>query len=255
MIDPLASFEVRNLIPIHIFGLDLSITNSSVYMLLSVAIICSVCMLGLHSTAIVPTKWRYCLEKFYLFLTDIVKQQIPSNATKVFPFIFALFLFITLGNIIGLIPGAFSFTSQLVITMSMAFLVWIASIIIGFSVQGQHFFKHFCPDGIPIYIAPFFVVVEIMSFCFRPISLGIRLFANMLSGHIMIEVMASFAVSLAGKYIIDSAGTIPVLVNVFLNVFKLVVCILQAYVFSVLSCIYLGESLEMSDNRKEEIAS
>ena len=94
-----------------------------------------------------------------------------------------------------------------------------------------------------------------MSFCFRPISLGIRLFANMLSGHIMIEVMASFAVALAGHYVIDSAGTIPVLVNVFLNVFKLLVCVLQAYVFSVLSCIYLGEALEMSDNKKDEIVN
>ena len=255
MIDPLASFKVYNIIPIHILGLDLSITNSSLYMLLVVGCICTICTLGVKSDSIIPSKWHYCLEKFYFFITNIVKQQIPSRATKVFPFIFALFLFIALGNIIGLVPGAFSFTTQLIVTMGMAFIIWVSSIVIGFFVQGKHFFKHFCPDGIPVYIAPFFIIVEIMSFCFRPISLGIRLFANMLSGHIMIEVMASFAVALAGHYVIDSAGTIPVLVNVFLNVFKLLVCILQAYVFSVLACIYLGEALEMSDNKKDEIVN
>lgn len=252
MVDPLASFEVRNIIPIHIFGMDISITNSSLYMLLVVALICLVCSLGTRGKSLVPGKLQFCLEKLYLFITDTVNQQIRNKSAKMFPYIFSLFLFIMLGNIIGLIPGSFSFTSQLVITMGMAFVVWISSIIVGFVVQGKHFFRHFCPDGMPSYIAPFFVLVEIMSFCFRPVSLGIRLFANMLSGHIMIEVMASFAVSLAGIFMFDPASVIPVIANVFLNVFKLVVCVLQAYVFSVLSCIYMAESLEPATDKSKE---
>ncbi len=244
MVDPLSSFEVHNIIPMHIFGIDVSITNSSLYMLLVVALICSVCALGTRCNGLIPTKLQFCLEKLYFLVSGIVDQQIQHKSAKMFPYIFALFMFIMLGNIIGLIPGSFSFTSQLVITMGMAFMVWIASIIVGFVVQGRHFFRHFCPEGMPIYIAPFFVLVEIMSFCFRPVSLGIRLFANMLSGHIMIEVMASFAVSLAGIFMFDPASAVPVIANVFLNVFKLVVCVLQAYVFSVLSCIYMAEVLK-----------
>ena len=248
MVDPLASFEVHNIIPIHIGKLDLSITNSSLYMLLVVFLICSTCLLALRDKGLIPSKLRFCIERMYFFLTNLVKQQVGNNASKLFPYIFSLFLFIMIGNMVGLIPYAFSFTTQLIVTMGMSLLVWISSIVVGLFVQGKNYFRHFCPSGLPVYITPFFALVELMSFCFRPISLGIRLFANMVSGHIMIKVMASFAVSLAGIIVFSPLAILPVLVNVFLNVFKLVVCLLQAYVFSVLSCIYLSESMKNVSN-------
>jgi F-type H+-transporting ATPase subunit a len=148
------------------------------------------------------------------------------------------------GNIIGLFPFAFSFTSQLVVTIGMAVAVFISSIIVGIKSQGKKYFKHFCPDGIPGYLAPIFILIEMMSFLFRPISLGLRLFANMVAGHIMIKVMAGFAVSLAGITVMAYVSAVPVAINILLNIFKLVVCVLQAYVFVVLTCMYLAESLE-----------
>ena len=247
MLDPMASFEVKTIIPLHIFGFDISITNSSLYMILVVGVICVVFAIGTSKARVIPNKLQYCLEKIYYFIEDVVEHNVDANAMKVFPYILSLFLFIMIGNMVGLLPYAFSFTSQLVVTIGMAVLVFIASILIGLYNQGIRYFRHFCPDGIPGYLAPFFIVVELMSFLFRPISLGIRLFANMVSGHIMIKVIAGFAVSLADTVLLSAFSIIPVVVNVLLDMFKLVVCILQAYVFAVLSCIYLSESLVSHD--------
>lgn len=244
MIDPMASFEVKTLIPLELFGIDISITNSSLYMIVVVLVICVLFFIGTLDKGIIPSKLMYCLEYLFNFVNGIIDSNVPEKGYKLFPYILSLFLFIAIGNMFGLLPYAFSFTSQLVVTLCMACLVFVASIIVGFYNQGLHYFKHFCPDGIPVYLAPFFVIIELMSFAFRPISLGIRLFANMVSGHIMIKIIASFAVSLAGlSFFKGGLAIIPVVVNVLLNVFKLVVCVLQAYVFSVLSCIYLSESL------------
>lgn len=252
MIDPMASFEVKTLIPLELFGIDISITNSSLYMILVVVAIFVLFFIGTSNKGIIPNKFRYCLESLFKFINGIIDSNVSEKGSQLFPYILSLFLFITIGNMIGLLPYAFSFTSQLVVTLCMACLVFVASIVVGIYNQGVHYLKHFCPDGIPVYIAPFFVVIELMSFSFRPISLGIRLFANMVSGHIMIKIMASFAVSLASlSFLSGGLAIIPVSVNVLLNVFKLVVCVLQAYVFSVLSCIYLSESLTIKKKERK----
>lgn len=251
MIDPMASFEVKTLVPLELFGIDISITNSSLYMILVVVAIFVLFFIGTSNKGIIPNKFRYCLESLFNFINGIIDSNVSEKGSQLFPYILSLFLFITIGNMIGLLPYAFSFTSQLVVTLCMACLVFVASIVVGIYNQGIHYLKHFCPDGIPVYIAPFFVVIELMSFAFRPISLGIRLFANMVSGHIMIKIMASFAVSLASlSFLSGGLAIIPVSVNVLLNVFKLVVCVLQAYVFSVLSCIYLSESLTIEKKER-----
>ena len=251
MIDPMASFEVKTLVPLELFGIDISITNSSLYMIVVVFVICALFFIGTADKGIIPNKLRYCLESLFKFINGIIDSNVSEKGSQLFPYILSLFLFITVGNMVGLFPYAFSFTSQLVVTLCMACIVFISSIIVGFSNQGMHYLKHFCPDGIPIYIAPFFVIIELMSFAFRPISLGIRLFANMVSGHIMIKIIASFAVSLASlSFLSGGLAIIPVVVNVLLNVFKLVVCVLQAYVFAVLSCIYLSESLTTENKER-----
>jgi F-type H+-transporting ATPase subunit a len=242
--DPMASFEVKNIIPLEVFGIDISITNSSLFMCLAVLIICITFWIGTSNKHLVPTKLQYIIEKIFFFTGNIVKTNINRNGILVFPYIISLFLFIMIGNIIGLFPYAFAFTSQLVVTLGMAVIVFISSIIIGIQHHGIGYFKRFCPAGVPGYLAPILIIIEIMSFLFRPVSLGVRLFANMMAGHIMIKVIAGFAVSLAGIALTAYISAIPVALNILLNIFKLVVCMLQAYVFAVLTCMYLAESLE-----------
>ena len=245
------SFEVKTLLPINIWGLDISITNSSLFMLLVVFLICIICFAGTSKASLVPSKLQIVLEKLFFFVGNIVKTNSGNTAVELFPYMMSLFLFIMLGNFLGLFPFAFSFTSQIIVTFGMAFGVFLASIVVGLIRQGFGYFRHFCPEGIPVYLMPFFILIELLSFMFRPISLGIRLFANMVSGHIMIEVIASFAVSIASIAIVSYFAVIPIIIDILLNVFKLVVCMLQAYVFVVLSCMYLSESLQVQHVKKE----
>ena len=239
MIDVMSSFVVKNVIPIHFFWIDVSITNSSLFMIIVVATLAIMFFIGTKDHGLIPNKFQMAIEQTFYIVGDIVKTNAPRKSIEIFPYIMALFLFIMFGNVFGLFPFAFSFTSQVLVTFAMAAAVFVASIIIGLKFQGLRYFRHFCPNGIPGYLAPFFVVIELMSFLFRPVSLGIRLFANMVSGHIMIEVIASFAASLFGVFALSSV--LPIAVDVLLNIFKLIVCGLQAYVFVVLSCIYLSE--------------
>ncbi len=244
MIDPMSSFEVKNIIPISIFGIDISVTNSSIFMLLVVAMICSIFWFATRNRDVIPTKLQVVVEKLFFFIGGIVKSNAGTKGIMIFPYMMTLFLFIMIGNIVGLFPFAFSYTSQLCITLGMALMVFIASIVVGFLNQGITYLRRFCPGGIPGYLIPFFIIIELLSFLFRPVSLGIRLFANMVSGHIMIEVIAGFAASIASIAAFSYFSAVPVVVNIALNIFKLVVCMLQAYVFVVLSCMYLSESME-----------
>ncbi|MDR0640252.1 MAG: F0F1 ATP synthase subunit A [Holosporales bacterium] len=247
MLDPMSSFEVKNIIPLHFLGLDLSITNSSLYMMLVVGIVLAFFSIGTKNVSLVPSKAQCIIEKMFFFMGDIVKTNAGDNGIRLFPYMFALFLFICLGNMIGLLPFAFSFTSQLVVTFGMAFIVFVSSIIIGIRCNGIHYFRHFCPSGLPSYIIPFFVIVELMSFAFRPVSLGIRLFANIVAGHVMIKIIAGFAVSFVSVAALSGFAILPIALDILLNIFKLGVCVLQAYVFVVLSCMYLAESMAAHD--------
>lgn len=244
MIDPMASFLVKNILPMSVLGFDISITNSAAFMFLVVAVICGIFWLATIDRGIIPTKLQVIIEKAFFFVGGIVKSHSGKKGIEIFPYMMALFLFIMFGNIVGLFPFAFSYTSQLCITIGMAMMVFVASIVVGIMNQGMAYFRRFCPSGIPRYLVPFFIIIELLSFLFRPISLGIRLFANMVSGHIMIEVIAGFAASIASVAVFSYFSAVPVAVNVALNLFKFVVCMLQAYVFVVLSCMYLSESLE-----------
>ena len=246
MIDPMSSFEIKNIVPLRIFNFDISITNSSLFMILTVLLICVVFFIGTARDAdsVLPNKFNVVIEGIFFFVGDILKTNLGKKGAEFFPYMISLFMFIMVGNVFGLFPFAFSFTSQIVVTLGLAVVVFLASIVIGLWRKGFGYFRHFCPNGVPLYLAPFFVVIELMSFVFRPISLGMRLFANMVAGHIMIKVIAGFAVSIAGAHTLSFCAAVPVLVNVFLNLFKLVICVLQAYVFVVLSCIYIAESVE-----------
>lgn len=244
MSDPISSFQVKNIVPINFCGLDISITNSSLFMFLVVFLILGFFWFGTSNKGLIPGKIQSIIEKIFFFVGSIVKANSGKRGIEIFPYMLVLFLFIMVGNVIGLFPFAFSFTSQICVTIGMALTVFISSIVIGLLNQGMKYFRRFCPEGIPGYLAPFFVIIELLSFLFRPISLGIRLFANMVSGHIMIEVIAGFAASIASIAALSYFSVIPITIDILLNIFKLVVCMLQAYVFVVLSCMYLSESLE-----------
>jgi F-type H+-transporting ATPase subunit a len=213
-------------------------------MIITTAIIIVCLFIGTSKSELIPNKIQVATENLFFFAGNIVKTNCGENGIVVFPYIFSILLFIMIGNLVGVLPFTFSFTTQIVVTIGMAILVFISSIIMGFIRQGKRYFRHFCPEGLPGYIVPLFVLIEVMSFLFRPVSLGLRLFANMVSGHIMIKVMASFAVSLAGISLFQFLAVMPIAINVLLNIFKMVVCVLQAYVFAVLSCMYLSESFE-----------
>ncbi|MDR3031347.1 MAG: F0F1 ATP synthase subunit A [Holosporales bacterium] len=244
----MSSFEVKNIVPINFLGFDISITNSSLFMLIVVGIIGIVFFLGTSDKGLIPNKLQAATENAFYFVGNIVKTSISKKSVEFFPYVIALFMFILFGNVIGLLPFSFSFTSQIIVTFGMALIVFLLSLVLGICAQGIKYFKRFCPAGIPEYLIPFFIVIELMSFLFRPISLGIRLFANMLAGHVMIEVIASFAASIAGILALSYFAAIPIIINVLLNAFKLLVCGLQAYVFVVLSCIYLSESIETPEH-------
>lgn len=249
MFDPLSGLAVKTLVPIHIFGLDISLTNSALFMLFVVFLICLFMSLGTKKGDILPSKLQFIIESLFFFIGDLTKTNIGPDGAKLFPYVLSVFMFILFGNIIGLFPFSFSFTSQIAVTFSLALIVFITSIIIGLVKQKGSYFQHFCPEGIPKYLIPFFILIESISFLFRPVSLGVRLFANMVSGHIMLEVIASFAVpALGAAWWVYGFSIFPIVINVFLNMFKVIVCILQAYVFVVLSCIYLSESIQTKHN-------
>jgi F-type H+-transporting ATPase subunit a len=247
--DLMSSFEVKSVIPLELFGLDLSITNSALFMICTVFVVLGFFFAGTSNPKIVPGRAQIVVEKIIEFVYGIIRTESKEIRMALLPYMCSLFLFLALGNVIGLVPFAFSFTSQLITTLGLALTVFVASIIVGVCRNGLNYFRHFCPEGIPIYIVPLFVVIEMASFMFRPISLGIRLFANIISGHLIIKVLAGFAVALVGTATIASAlVVVPVAVDILLNIFKFAICILQAYVFVVLTCIYLTESIKVTSH-------
>jgi F-type H+-transporting ATPase subunit a len=249
MTDLMSSFAVTSVIPIELFGVDLSLTNSALFMLAAVALTLFVFFVGTADRGIVPGKFQVVVEKSLDFVSGMTGNVSESISSALLPYVCSLFFFIAFGNVLGLFPYAFSFTGQLVVTFGLAIMVFATSIVVGLTKQRWKYFRHFCPSGIPIYIAPLFVALEVMSFAFRPISLGIRLFANIVSGHLIIKVIAGFAVALTCSSAAAAClSVVPIMVDIFLNIFKLAICVLQAYVFVVLTCIYLSESFETNEH-------
>jgi F-type H+-transporting ATPase subunit a len=239
----MSSFEVKNVVPLELFGVDLSLTNSALFMLAAVAITLAIFFVGTADRGLIPGKLQVVVEKSLDFVDGIIGVDSERSRSALLPYVCSLFFFIAFGNVLGLFPYAFSFTGQLIVTFGLALAVFAASIVVGLLKKGGGYFRHFCPSGIPLYIAPLFVVIEAASFAFRPISLGIRLFANIVSGHLIIKVIAGFAVALAGATTaVACFAVVPVVIDILLNLFKLAICVLQAYVFVVLTCIYLSES-------------
>lgn len=237
---PLAQFEIHPLVPIKLGGIDISFTNSALWMVAVVAAITLFMVLGLRQRAIVPGRWQSAVEMSYDFVANLLKDNVGSEGRRYFPFIFSLFMFILFGNIMGLLPGAFTITSHIIVTFAMAAVVFVGVTIIGFARHGLHFFAYFVPAGAPMWLLPIMIPIEVISYFIRPMSLSVRLFANMVAGHIMLAVVGGFVVGL-GIWL----GWAPLAFIVAIFALELLVAVLQAYVFSILSCIYLNDAIHM----------
>ncbi len=245
---PMEQFEVVPLIPIHLGGYDISFTNQALWMCIAVVAASLFLTLPVARGRLVPTRMQSMAEMSYQFVADMLNMTSGEDGLAFFPFIFTIFMFILTANFFGLIPGSFTVTSQIAVTFALTMLVILTVIVTGFARHGLGFFKLFVPDA-PIYILLFLVPLEVISFLARPMSLSMRLFANMLAGHTMLQVMAGFVVALGGAGgILSLVSVAPMLLIVGLGALEILVAFLQAYVFAILSCIYLNEALHLHEH-------
>lgn len=240
MANPLHQFEIKTLAPIEIGGLNASLTNAGAFMLLTVAAVTIFITLGMRERSLVPGRWQSLAEMSYEFIAGMIRDNVGTEGRRYFAFIFSLFMFVLFANLLGLIPYAFTFTSHIIVTFAMALFVFLGVTVIGFVRHGLHFLHFFVPKGVPAWMTPFLVLIEVLSYLSRPFSLSIRLFANMMAGHTMMKVFAGFIVPL-GIW----GGWAPLGVDVLLTAFEFLVAFLQAYVFTVLTCLYLNDSIHL----------
>jgi F-type H+-transporting ATPase subunit a len=243
--DPIDQFVITDLMPIiKIGGRELHFTNSALFMVISVALSVLLLLGTTRSRRLVPTRLQSLAELSYEFVANMVKSSAGEEGMKFFPLVYSLFMFILVSNVIGLLPYTFTVSSQIIITSALALLVFFTVIIYGFYKNGFRFLRLFVPTGVPIYILPLVVFIEFMSFLSRPISHSVRLFANMLAGHITLNVFASF-VSMLGAFGLVGwiSGVLPLALTVLLTALELLVAFLQAYVFAILTCIYLADAI------------
>ena len=238
---PLAQFEIKPIGgPIHIGGLDVSFTNSSLWMVIAVAAITVFMLLGTRKQAIVPGRWQSLCEGMYDFISNMLRDNVGNEGRAYFPFVFSLFMFILFANVLGLLPGAFTVTSHIIVTFGMAAFIFLMVTLIGIVRHGFHFFTYFAPQGAPMWLMPLMIPIEIISYLIRPMTLSIRLFANMVAGHVMLAVIGSFAFAL-GIW----AGWVPIAAVTALFGLELMIACLQAYVFAILTCIYLHDAIHL----------
>jgi len=244
-VDPIHQFEIKDLWRIgSLAGHQIAFTNSALYMFIIVGAI-SVLLIGATAPrAVVPGRLQSIAEMSYEFVADTLRSSAGAEGMKFFPFVFTLFMFVLFANLIGLIPYSFTVTSQIIITVTLALLVFFIVVGYGFWRNGLHFFNLFVPKGVPKIILPGIVVIEVLSFLSRPVSHSVRLFANMLAGHITLQVFAGFIIMLAGAGILGWFGAaLPFIMVVLLTALELLVAFLQAYVFAILTCIYLNDAI------------
>ena len=237
---PLAQFAIEPIAPIHIGGLDASFTNSAMWMVITVAAITVFMLLGTRKQAIVPGRWQSLCEGMYDFVSNLLKENVGNEGRAYFPFIFSLFMFILFCNLFGLLPGAFTVTSHIIVTVAMALFVFVGVTIIGIVRHGLHFFTYFVPQGAPVWLIPVMIPIEILSYFIRPMSLSVRLFANMVAGHVMLAVIGGFVVAMGVWF-----GWIPLAFVTVLFGLELLIACLQAYVFTILTCIYLHDAIHL----------
>jgi F-type H+-transporting ATPase subunit a len=234
-IDPMHQFEIQRLVPIELGWLDASFTNSSLWMVIAAAVISFVLLAS--SKKLVPSRMQSVGELAYEFIFNMVRDTMGEQGRKFFPFIFTLFMFVLASNMLGLVPYSFTVTSHIIITFALAATVFVGATVYGFVKHGFGYLKLFAPDGIPAVMLPLLIVIEVISYLSRPISLSVRLFANMMAGHTMLKVFGAFVVALGW------AGVVPFVVMVGFTGLEVLIAFLQAFVFAILSCMYINDAL------------
>ena len=236
---PLDQFTIKPLVQIDIGGADLSFTNSSLAMLITVASVSLFLVVGMSRGRLVPGRWQSMAELSYEFVAGLLKETVGNEGRRYFPWIFTLFMFILFGNLLGMIPSAFTFTSHIIVTFAMALVVFTFVTLLAIVKHRLHFFSFFVPPGAPKLMWPLLIPIEVISYLSRPVSLSVRLFANMLAGHTLLKVFAGFVVALG------AAGVVPLLFIVALTGLEILIAFLQAYVFTILTCLYINDALHL----------
>lgn len=236
---PLTQFEIKPLIPIQIGDLDVSFTNASAFMVLAVVLASVFLIAGVKRNAAVPGRWQSMAELIYVFIGNLVRDTIGSEGRAYFPLIFTIFIFILFGNLLGMIPYGFTFTSHIIVTFVLAAVIFIGVTLLALYKHGFHFFSFFLPPGVPMWTAPLLVPIEIISYFVRPVSLSLRLAANMMAGHTLLKVFAGFVV------LLGIAGVVPLVFVVLLTGLEIMIACLQAYVFTILTCLYINDALHL----------
>lgn len=244
MIDPLHQFQIHRLIPLSLGGWDISYTNSALWMTIGLTIVCLFFYASLKHEALVPNRLQASAEIVFAFLSDMVKTYIGQAGMPFFPFIFTLFWFVLMGNLLGLIPYSFTYTSHIAVTFSLAITAFIAANVAGFRKHGLGMFHLFLPKGIPVFLAPLMIVIELISYLARPFSLSIRLFANMMAGHLILKLFASFSLML-GQSSLAVLGVLPLMLNIGVTGLEFLVAVLQTYVFILLTCLYINDAINL----------
>lgn len=245
MASPLHQFVIKELVPLNIAGYNVSFTQSALWMLIAVLLTTALMTLSVRKKSLVPGRWQNISEMLYELVFGITKDNLKGEARKYFPFVFSLFMIVLMGNLLGMIPYSFTYTSHIIVTGVLAMIVFTLATLVGLVKHGLHFFSFFLPAGIPVWMAPFIIIIEVISYLSRPLSLSVRLFANMTAGHTMLKVFAGFSVSLIAITFGAVLSILPLVVNTALIGLELMIAFIQAYVFAVLTSIYLKDAIEL----------
>ncbi len=240
MPNPMHQFEIQRLIPLDLFGFDASFTNSALFMLIAACLITLFTIFAMRRKALVPSRSQSVAELSYEFVANMVRDNVGTDGMKYFPFVFTLFMFVLTLNMLGMLPYSFTVTSHIIVTFALAAFIFLGVTLLGFWKHGIKFLKFFVPSGVPFVMLPLLVIIEVISYLTRPVSLSVRLFANMMAGHTMLKVFGAFVVAL-GIF----GGWAALAFMVAFTGLEVLVAFLQAYVFAILTCIYLNDALHM----------
>jgi len=244
--NPLEQFEIKRYAELSLGGIDAAFTNASLFMLVTLGLITAFFWLGTRNAGLVPHRWQAALEGLTGFVDDMVGQNIGAEGKAYVPLIFSLFLFILVANVVGLFPFSFTVTSHIAVTFAFAALIFFLCVLIGIARHGTHFLSLFVPANTPWPLLILIIPIEIISFLSRPLTLAIRLFANMTAGHILLKVFAGFVISLgAAGGLLALLSPVPFVLTVAFFALELLVAVVQAYVFALLTCIYLNDSINL----------
>ena len=246
MHSPVEQFTIKSLLHLELLGYDVSFSNSALFMILAVLVSVAYLTFAMRNRDMVPGRLQASAEMLYEFISEMVRSNVGNEGRPYFPFVFTLFVFLLFGNMLGLIPYSYTFTSQIVVTFVLAAFIFVGVTLVALIKHGMHFFSFFVPPGAPKVLIPFLIIIEVISYFVRPVSLSVRLFANMLAGHTMLKVFAGLAVMITGAGGVAVAGSIlPFLALIGLTGLEVLVAGLQAYVFTILNCMYLNDALHL----------